>query len=417
MAWLRIGDNAATHPLMSRLLTATDYKHPQKNEAFGALVQLAAVSAGHLTDAVVEMGLLAQIAPGRERAILDTLKRAGLATVDEADGSIVIRLVLDDEEFIHARRKEEVEIDRRRAKDKRTPGLLAQVRVRDGDRCRWAGCGRSVSWTNRSGHRAATYDSLNSHMDSTADTLVIACKSCNDRRSNGVELTLLDPPTPEEIVYGKQTVEFVNTDQWCQDHGIHIELTQPTLPLDTDTQAAAARQQQDDQTAAPTKAAASGHRAAPKPAAPGDGKDPVEPPWMTMTLDELHPQTTPGAAPTAAAAQGEPAAAPTAAAAQARVADSDQAAVLRQQQDDLAAAPTAAAASGHRAAPKPAAPAPHHPPCNEEVTELGRDPGRLGDAAGNVGSGRAGSGREGQGRAGSAGSGRRRRGKRGGRKS
>lgn len=271
MAWLRIGDNITTHPLMSKLLAATGLQHAQKNEAFGVLVQLAAVSAGHLTDAIVEFGLLAQIAPGREREVLDTLVKAGLAYEDKVDGRPVIRLVLDDEEFIHARRREEVEQDRRRAKDKRTPGLYAQVRVRDGDRCRW--CAKSVSWTSRSGWRAATYDSLNNHKDSTVDTLVVACSPCNSRRGGGAELTLLDPPTPEQVIYGKQTVDFVNKDKWCQDHGIHIELTQPTLPIEAPA-AAASRQQQEDQAAAPESAAAPDHRAAPRQAAPETGDHP-----------------------------------------------------------------------------------------------------------------------------------------------
>ncbi|EEI16334.1 hypothetical protein HMPREF0298_1920, partial [Corynebacterium lipophiloflavum DSM 44291] len=230
MAWLRIGDNATTHPLMSKLLAASNLEHHRKNEAFGVLVQLAAVSAAHLTDSIVELGLLAQVAPGRERAVLDTLKAADIAAEDTVDGRRVIRLRVDDEEFVHARRREEVELDRRRSKDKRTPGLLAQVRVRDGDRCRW--CGRGVSWSNRSGYRAATYDSLNSHQDSTVDTLVISCKSCNSERGAGKELTLLNPPTQQELVYGEHTVNFVNNDVWCQHHGIHIEPTQPSLPID-----------------------------------------------------------------------------------------------------------------------------------------------------------------------------------------
>ena len=273
MAWLRIGDNATTHPLMSKLLVATKLDHQEKNEAFGILVQLAAVSAGHLTDSIVEYGLLAQVAPGREREVLEVFKRAGVAVEDTVDERKVIRLVLDDEEFIHARRREEVELDRRRARDKRTPGLLAQVRVRDGDSCRW--CGKSVSWTNRSGYRAATYDSLNDHKDSTVDSLVVACKACNSKRGNGETLKLLDPPPPERIIYGQQTVEFVNEDKWCKDHKLRIELTQPALPIEDGKAAAVERQQQDDQAAAPVEAAASGGRAAPRQAAPdtpADGK-------------------------------------------------------------------------------------------------------------------------------------------------
>ena len=391
MAWLRIGDNATTHPLMSKLLVATRLDHQEKNEAFGVLVQLAAVSAGHLTDSIVEYGLLAQVAPGREREVLEVFKRAGVATEDTVDERKVIRLVLDDEEFIHARRREEVELDRRRARDKRTPGLLAQVRVRDGDSCRW--CGKSVSWKNRNGYRAATYDSLNDHKDSTVDTLVVACKTCNSRRGNGETLKLLNPPPPERIIYGQKTVDFVNEDKWCQDHNLRIELTQPALPIEDGTAAAAERQQQDDQAAAPAEAAAPGGRAAPRQAAPA--ADDEEPAWLTQPASDFVTPSAPAAAPVEAAARPGDAAA----------------AAERQQQDDQAAAPAEAAAPGGRAAPRQAAPGTHTSDNgNESVTELGRDPGRSGDGPENVGSGRDGPGRAGQVRR------RRRRGKRGGRR-
>ena len=266
MPWLRIGDDATTHPYMAKLLVATNLNHQEKNEAFGVLVQLASVSAGHLTDYLVEYGSLAQVAPGRERDVLNILKKAGLATEVEVDEHKVIRLVINDEKFVHAKRREEVEADRRRARDKRTPGLLAQVRVRDGDSCRW--CSKSVSWSVRTGFRAATYDSLSSHKDSTVDTLVVACSPCNTKRGNGEQLKLLAPPTPERIIYGPETVDFVNRDKWCQDHGIHIEPTQPTLPFEDGQAAAATRQQQDEKAAAPEAAAAPDHRAAPRQAAP-----------------------------------------------------------------------------------------------------------------------------------------------------
>ncbi|WP_257202301.1 hypothetical protein [Corynebacterium cystitidis] len=274
MAWLRIGDNASTHPLMSKLLVATKLDHSAKNEAFGVLVQLAAVSAGHLTDSIVEMGLFAQIAPGRERAVLDFLMKAGIANEEVVDGHPVVRLVLDDEEFIHALRKEQVETNRRRARDKRKPGLYAQVRVRDGDTCRW--CGKALSWTSRSGYMAATYDSLTQHKDSTVDSLVIACQSCNSKRGAGEELELLDPPTPERIIYGQETVSFVNRDKWCKDHGISIRLTQPELPID-------------DQEDSPKKQT-SGKVETPssyRPQTKAKTNDCEEPPWLTQSIDEI----------------------------------------------------------------------------------------------------------------------------------
>ena len=411
MAWLRIGDNASTHPAMSRLLAATKLDQQQKNEAFGVLVQLAAVCAAHLTDGIVEMGLLAQVAPGRERPVLDLLKKAGLAVEEEREGDMpIVRLVLDDEEFVHARRREEVETDRARARDKRTPGLLAQVRVRDGDNCRW--CGKSVSWRNRSGYRAATYDSLNQHKDSTVDTLVVSCKSCNSARGAGEELNLLNPPAPTQIIYGKDTVEFVNTDPWCQDNNIRIDLTQPELPLGDESNGASKRQQQESESAAPMTAAATTHRAAPAEPAPAPVTDPEEPAWMTMPLEQLGKQTSPQQRPTPAAAQGDVAAA---------TPNED-----RQQQESESAAPMTAAATTRRAAPTTDE-APQAQPSDDSYPDgLERDPGRQGDAARNVGSGRDGSGREGQDRAGMDGRSvssvdsqkkRRRRGKRGGRKS
>ena len=50
MAWLRVGDNINTHPLMSRLVEACEYDHALKNEALGLFIAMATSSAAHLTD-------------------------------------------------------------------------------------------------------------------------------------------------------------------------------------------------------------------------------------------------------------------------------------------------------------------------------------------------------------------------------
>lgn len=79
------------------------------------------------------------------------------------------------------------------------PDLIAAVRARDGDRCRY--CGRKVSWTNRRGSSGATFDhvipiphgGLN-----TLENVVVACRGCNSgKRSRTPEqagMTLLPPP-------------------------------------------------------------------------------------------------------------------------------------------------------------------------------------------------------------------------------
>ena len=412
MPWLRIGDNVSTHPNMSKLLASTKLDHAQKNEAFGVLVQMAAVSAAHLTNGIIELGLLAQIAPGRERLVLELLKKTGVATEEELNGRTVISLQLDDEEFLHIRRKEEIEQDRNRAKDKRTPGLLAQVRVRDGDSCRW--CGKSVSWKNRSGYRAATYDSLTHHKDSSVDSLVVSCKSCNSKRGNGEELNLI--PAPERPIYGQQTVDFVNSDTWCRDNGIYINLTEPMLPIKEAKKAADTNRSAHD--------GARWETGAPEPA---DNDE--EPEWVNASPERMA-EIMAGAADTNRSAHdgarwetGAPAdhdthrdqPTPETAADTNRSAHDGarwETRALSKDNDCEHQAPKKAADTNRSAhdgarwetgAPDTDA----TPPEN-----LGRDPGRSGDEARNVGSGRDGSGRPGSAKRSGK---RKRRGKRGGR--
>ncbi|MHC9829378.1 HNH endonuclease [Corynebacterium diphtheriae] len=238
-----------------------------KNEAFGALVQLTTVSAAHLTDYIVEYGLMAQVAPGREKQLIDVLVDAGMLFRDEEDGRKVLRIV-DDNELLHNRSRDEVEIDRRRSADKRNPELIPAVRYRDGDQCRW--CGRTVDWRDRKGGRAATIDSLNEHRNSTVDTLVVACKTCNSKRGAGEELRLMPIPTREKVYYTDHTIDWINRSEWAQHEGIHLEPRQTRLDIGQQitTPAAPSEQQQVGQAAAPLEAAARAHRAAPGVEAP-----------------------------------------------------------------------------------------------------------------------------------------------------
>ncbi|MGV3071093.1 HNH endonuclease [Corynebacterium phoceense] len=376
MPWLRIGDNITTHPYISKLLSATALDHQQKNEAFGVLIFLAVSSAAHLTDGIVEYGLLSQVAPGRERIVLDYLVKAEIASEVKVEGRAKIRLIADDEEFIHARRREEVEQDRRRARDKRTPGLLASVRLRDGDACRW--CGNSVSWTNRAGNRAATYDSLTNHQDSTVDTLVISCKTCNSKRGAGKDLQL--KPEPLNPIYGEKTVAFINEDEWCKANGIHVELTSPTLPLESSSPVVEPRVAGSAPVAADRLAGA-----------PGDEDQEEEPEWLTMPLDQIRNVSDPvveprvvGSAPVAAdrlaGALGSAHTAP------------KQPASLHAADTSGSANAAARPADGAQRK-EPAIAVKDEPPGHQGSSDLGRDPDRKGDGTGNVGSGRVGTGR------------------------
>ena len=143
MSWSRMGDSILIHPLMARLLESSGLNHALKNECFGVVAQLVSMSAAHLTDYIIEYGQVAQVAPGREEIVIDTLVKAGILFRVEANGRKVLRIV-DEPEFLHNRLREEVMTDRNRAADKRKPELLYPVRVRDGDICRW--CGKTVDW-------------------------------------------------------------------------------------------------------------------------------------------------------------------------------------------------------------------------------------------------------------------------------
>ena len=218
--WFRGGDTLTTHPLMIRLLEVCGGDHLLKNEAKGVLADLVSISAAHATDYWVGDGAVSQIAPGREKIVIENLCAAGLLFREEGpEGRPMLRIV-DDPTLYHIRLKEEMEIDRRRAKDKQNPELLITVRVRDGDQCRW--CKKTVDWRDRRSARGATYDSLNGHKESTPETLVVACRGCNSKRGAGVVLELQDPPTPEEVYYTAASLEFINSSQYAQDNGIHV---------------------------------------------------------------------------------------------------------------------------------------------------------------------------------------------------
>ena len=383
MAWLRIGDNASTHPKMSLLLEMSGFDHRLKNEAFGLMVSLATVSAAHLSDYLVEPGLIAQFAPGREKELINILVNTALIERIQVDGRWQYKLH-NDEEFIHMRLKDEVEIDRARKRDQRRPELIIPVRVRDGDQCRW--CEKTVSWTDRKSARAATIDSLTGHRDSSVDTLVVACNGCNSAGHEGKERHLKPAPSKGSVYYSPQTIAYVNNSDYAKEHGIHLKDRQtrldiPAAPEATADQAAApgaAHREEASQAAAHDAAPATAHpHAAAQAAAPdryrnqaAAGQDPWEdaPDWVTKPASEVLSIT---------------------------------------QQD------RASQAAAHDAAPATAPPDVDKPPEDNETIKPKPDLGQVGDGPGLSGSGRVGNGRVGNG---SVSRPRRRRGRRGGRK-
>jgi 5-methylcytosine-specific restriction endonuclease McrA len=70
--------------------------------------------------------------------------------------------------------------DRRRKDLERDKELVAAIRERDGDRCRY--CAIKVNWRDRRSERGGTYDHVEPRGENTFANVVVACRGCNMRK-------------------------------------------------------------------------------------------------------------------------------------------------------------------------------------------------------------------------------------------
>jgi hypothetical protein len=94
--------------------------------------------------------------------------------------------------------------DRRRKQLYRDGPLLALIRARDADQCRY--CGVVVNWADRRGSRGATFDHIEPRGDNDASNVVVACRGCNSVKGNrplaDVGMTLRPVPNQTTIQSG-----------------------------------------------------------------------------------------------------------------------------------------------------------------------------------------------------------------------
>ncbi|WP_051425541.1 HNH endonuclease [Jiangella gansuensis] len=182
MAWVRGGDTALTHPVVVRGMTVAGADSRTWRELLGTAHLLASVAGAHLTDGVIEAGHLMMVCGADMPTVAAQMVEAGYLTPDEIDGRQVWRLI-NDPELIHIRSRAEVEWDRARKRDASNADVTLRVVLRDGSACRY--CGRTVSWKDRRGTRAATYDHrIPGKPAKIADDLFVACKGCNSSRKD-----------------------------------------------------------------------------------------------------------------------------------------------------------------------------------------------------------------------------------------
>ena len=213
MAWVRVGDEALSHPKLMGMYDIEGAEDISVMEMFGFLMALATYSAKHLTDGIIERGACFREGGERSRIthLLDVAVAAGLLTWVDIQGQRKLRLFTD-EEFIHIQPREEVMRRRARSRENRDKDKKAAVIFRDGDQCRY--CGKIVRWTGPIGLNLGTLDHVDpdSLGDAPVEGLVVACHECNSSRGHAREaFDAASPlrPVPSSPYYGVWSAEFL----------------------------------------------------------------------------------------------------------------------------------------------------------------------------------------------------------------
>ena len=200
MAWVRVGDEALSHPKLMALYDIEGAEDISIIEMFGFLMALATYSAKHLTDGIIERGACFRDGErSRVVRLIDAAVAAELLTWVEVDGARKLRLFTD-EEFIHIQPREEVMRRRARSRENRDKDKKAAVIYRDGDQCRY--CGKIVRWTGPIGLNLGTLDHVDpdSLGDAPVEGLVVACHECNSSRGHAREAFDAASPVSESIL-------------------------------------------------------------------------------------------------------------------------------------------------------------------------------------------------------------------------
>ncbi|WP_182112902.1 hypothetical protein [Actinotalea sp. JY-7876] len=215
MAWLRLGDTAATYPALLEVAEHPEADEGSVDEVFGFFMRVAAQSAQHphATDYIVTMATARLIGGTRARTerLIALAEPSGLMTPVEVDGRRVVQL-LNDPDFVHIKTAEVIAWEKQRRADNGNPAVTVLIRMRDGDACRY--CGKVVNFNARTGKLAGTYDHRPPGQPASPDTSVVACSSCNSARGDrplevaDAELPLL--PAPRHPYYSRSTRKWLN---------------------------------------------------------------------------------------------------------------------------------------------------------------------------------------------------------------
>lgn len=183
MTWARLDDNFHAHP---RTLQAG-------LEANGLFCRAISYCAHYLTDGFIPSEW-AEAQGGRRPVI----KLIDVGLLEQIEGGYRVVGYLE-------RNPSREDVQELRGKDVRKHALhrdrelVAAIRERDGNVCRY--CGIEVDWTDRRGSKGGTYDHVDPAGDNSLENVVVACRGCNAIKGkrtpsqSGLELR----STPDQI--------------------------------------------------------------------------------------------------------------------------------------------------------------------------------------------------------------------------
>lgn len=234
MSWVRVSDDAMSHPRLIDVYEVEEASQTNRLEIFGFLMGLATYSAKQLTDGIVGRGVAYSLtSPDRAELLLRVCEALDLIEWVEVDGQRKIKLFTS-EDFIHLLSKAEVEARRNRSRENRDPKLKSAVIYRDGDLCRY--CGVPVRWTGPIGFSSGTLDHVDptSVGSATVDGLVVACHKCNSsRQAARTEFDEANPlrDVPADPYYSQWSAEFLSR------NGYQVQSSsEPPKPISSDAQ-------------------------------------------------------------------------------------------------------------------------------------------------------------------------------------